>query len=206
MASRRTVRRGRDVLTGKRAAALALVITIASFHVATATTARHPEPLSQLNPAEFHPIVFPRAPGEDPAGTLRSEPLDAIRDFSTAERTFAPRPTPAQLNGARVQLKAQPLRLTGKRASGSATWYCKTGVSVCHSDYSGGLYAAAGPALRVGDWRGRRVQVCGGGSCVVVTLVDWCSCGGSHIIDLYSAAFQQLAPLSSGAIRVTVRW
>ena len=55
--------------------------------------------------------------------------------------------------------------------------------------------------LRVGDWRGRRVQVCGGGGCIVVTLIDWCACGGSHVIDLYSDAFQRLAPLSSGAVQ-----
>ena len=95
---------------------------------------------------------------------------------------------------------------TGKSARGSATWYCKTGVSVCHNAYPGGYYAAAGPALRVGDWRGRVVRVCGSGSCVNVRLVDWCACGGSHIIDLYSDAFKRLAPLSSGAVRVTVRW
>jgi hypothetical protein len=98
------------------------------------------------------------------------------------------------------------LRLTGKHASGDATWYCMAGVSDCHSAYAGGMYAAAGPALRVGAWRGRIVQVCGGGRCVNVKLIDWCACGGSHIIDLYSDAFSRLASLSSGALPVTVRW
>jgi rare lipoprotein A (peptidoglycan hydrolase) len=68
------------------------------------------------------------------------------------------------------------------------------------------MYAAAGPALRVGAWRGRVVQVCGGGRCIVVTLIDWCACGGNHIIDLYSDAFRRLAPSSTGALPVTVRW
>jgi rare lipoprotein A (peptidoglycan hydrolase) len=68
------------------------------------------------------------------------------------------------------------------------------------------LYAAAGPGLRVGAWRGRVVEVCSGGRCVWVTLIDWCACGGNHLIDLYSDAFRQLAPLSSGALRVSVRW
>jgi hypothetical protein len=95
---------------------------------------------------------------------------------------------------------------TGHHASGSATWYCKPGVSVCPSSYSGGYYAAAGPALRVGAWRGRVVRVCGSGSCINVRLVDWCACGGSHIIDLFSDAFQRLAPLNAGALRVTVSW
>ena len=95
---------------------------------------------------------------------------------------------------------------TGHHASGSATWYCKPGVSVCPSSYSGGYYAAAGPALRVGDWRGRVVRVCGSGSCINVRLVDWCACGGSHIIDLFGDTFQRLAPLNAGAVRVTVSW
>jgi len=81
-----------------------------------------------------------------------------------------------------------------------------TGVSPCHYAKSGGLYAAAGPALRVGDWRGRRVQVCRSGNCVTVTLIDWCGCYGSRVIDLYSDAFKRLAPTSAGVISVTVRW
>ncbi len=44
------------------------------------------------------------------------------------------------------------------------------------------------------------------GACVVVKLIDWCACGGSHLIDLYSDAFRRLAPLSSGALHVTVSW
>jgi rare lipoprotein A (peptidoglycan hydrolase) len=90
--------------------------------------------------------------------------------------------------------------------SGSATWYCKAGVSACHNAYPGGLYAAAGPELRVGNWRNRVVRVCGNGHCVNVRLIDWCACGGNHIIDLYGDAFQRLAPLNAGAVRVRVSW
>lgn len=91
--------------------------------------------------------------------------------------------------------------------SGEASWYCQAGVSACHRDYPGGMYAAAGPALRVGDWRGRSVSVCGGGGgCVAVTLVDWCQCYGTRVIDLYSDAYRQLAPLNSGTMQVTVSW
>jgi rare lipoprotein A (peptidoglycan hydrolase) len=68
------------------------------------------------------------------------------------------------------------------------------------------MYAAAGPLLRVGDWRGRVVRVCGNGRCVTVKLIDWCACPGSRVIDLYSDAFQRLAPLSEGTIQVTVSW
>jgi len=102
--------------------------------------------------------------------------------------------------------KVPPLRLTGHHAYGSATWYCLSGVSPCHQDYGDGMYAAAGSALRVGDWRGRRVQVCGAGTCVVVRLIDRCACGDGRIIDLYSDAYRRLAPLSSGELRVKVSW
>jgi hypothetical protein len=134
-----------------------------------------------------------------------------IADFAVEQPTHAPRAHPPQPNGSRSISKARPqtqpkASATGRHASGSATWYCKTGVSVCPSSHSGGYYAAAGAALRVGNWRGRVVRVCGSGSCINVRLVDWCACGGSHIIDLFGDAFQRLAPLNAGAVRVTVSW
>jgi rare lipoprotein A (peptidoglycan hydrolase) len=132
-----------------------------------------------------------------------------IADFVVAQPTHAPRAQAAQPNTARSISKVRPqprASSTGHSARGSATWYCEPGVSVCPSSYQGGYYAAAGPALRVGAWRGRVVHVCGSGSCVNVRLVDWCACGGSHIIDLFGDAFQRLAPLSAGAVRVTVTW
>lgn len=81
---------------------------------------------------------------------------------------------------------------------GTASWY----------DDGPGLYAAAGPALRVGDWRNSRVEVCAE-TCVVVRLVDWCACykgtARERVIDLSPDAFRRLAPLSRGLVRVTVR-
>jgi rare lipoprotein A (peptidoglycan hydrolase) len=96
-------------------------------------------------------------------------------------------------------------RPAGSGVRGQASWYCSS-TSACHKDYPGGLYAAAGPALRVGDWRGRTVTVCGNGNCVNVKLIDWCGCSSSRVIDLYSDAFKRLAPLSAGVLRVTVSW
>ena len=86
---------------------------------------------------------------------------------------------------------------------GTATWYCG---SRCTRGHPGGLYAAAGSELRVGDWRGRRVRVTAGGRSVVVTLIDTCACRGERVIDLYGDAFRRLAPLSRGVVRVTVSW
>ena len=91
---------------------------------------------------------------------------------------------------------------TATSVTGTASWYCGAG-SRCTRGYPGGLYAAAGPALRVGDWRGRRVTVCSAGRCVNVKLIDFCACP-SRVIDLYRDAFARLASPSRGVIRVTV--
>ena len=78
---------------------------------------------------------------------------------------------------------------------GTASWY----------DNGPGLYAAAGPALRVGDWRQRTVQVCAS-SCVTLRLVDYCACP-KRVIDLSPAAFRATGtPLSRGLVTVTVSW
>ncbi len=75
---------------------------------------------------------------------------------------------------------------------GTATWY----------DYHEGQ-AAAGPALRIGDWRGSTVRVCAQ-TCIVVRLTGACWCKGDRIIDLDDADFAKLAPLSRGVVSVTV--
>jgi rare lipoprotein A (peptidoglycan hydrolase) len=129
-----------------------------------------------------------------------------IGDFHEQTRSFEPRANPDQPVRAESVLKATPTPKPSHSVRGTASWYCKAGVSVCHSAYPGGLYAAAGPALRVGDWRGRTVTVCGSGNCVNVKLIDWCACGSGRVIDLYSDAFRRLAPLSSGTVSVRVSW
>jgi Lytic transglycolase len=135
---------------------------------------------------------------------------DQIGDFQVeASRTFAPRANPNQPARAEAILKPKPTPTPPPNPThsvrGRAAWYCNNG-SGCPAGYSGGLYAAAGPGLRVGNWRGRTVSVCGSGSCINVTLVDWCACGGDREIDLFADAFRRLAPLASGTLAVTVRW
>jgi hypothetical protein len=151
------------------------------------------------------------APSKEPIYTF----TPVIRDFKV-QTSPESRPTPKTatdpivitLTPAPKVVHTSPPRV-GNSVSGIATYYCLTGVSACHYAYSGGLYAAAGPALRVGNWRGRKVQVCYN-SCVTVTLIDWCQCykgtKNERIIDLYSDAFKRLAPLSLGEIRVKVSW
>jgi rare lipoprotein A (peptidoglycan hydrolase) len=94
---------------------------------------------------------------------------------------------------------------TATSVRGVASWYCGGG-SACTRGYPPGtLAAAAGPALRVGDWRGRIVKVCSGGRCVRVQLVDWCACP-HRVVDLYRSAFSRLASPSRGVLHVEVSW
>jgi rare lipoprotein A (peptidoglycan hydrolase) len=87
---------------------------------------------------------------------------------------------------------------TSSLRSGLATWY----------DDGPGLYAAAGPDLRHGDWRGSFVTVTSGSRSVTVQLTDWCACGDRNgrptLLDLSATAFRRLAPLSKGVIAVEV--
>jgi len=113
---------------------------------------------------------------------------------SSATTKAGPRPgTPSPAR------TAKPVRRVGSSSSGSATWYC------CTRGHSSGEYvAAAGPPLRLGNWRGRYVTVCAS-RCLRVRLVDWCGCPG-HVIDLHPGAFRALAPLSRGVVSVRVSW
>jgi hypothetical protein len=202
----------------KRIRILLVLVSIAVAGVASTSIAigRPPRSLDPVDAAAFT-LIEPGAPAEPDApvrsgAAQLSAPPVAIGDFGDPERSFATRPQPTFDNAPRVVPVATPrpvapaVARTGSSARGSASWYCLAGQSPCHNAYSGGLYAAAGPALRVGDWRGRAVRVCGSGSCVTVRLIDWCQCYGSRVIDLYSDAFRRLAPLSQGTVSVTVSW
>ena len=96
-----------------------------------------------------------------------------------------------------VRETANPRLTIAKLAVGIASW---------HATGRDGLYAAAGPALRIGDWRGRQVEVCRNvtdiPACIVVTLNDVMR--AERLIDLSDEAFAALAPLSVGLVRVSV--
>jgi len=91
------------------------------------------------------------------------------------------------------------------RARGQASWYCGPS-SRCTRGFAGGLYAAIRRDL-LARARNHHVRVCSlAGRCVTVTIID-CNCGpNANLIDLYSDAFQRLAPLSRGVVKVTVSW
>jgi rare lipoprotein A (peptidoglycan hydrolase) len=92
-----------------------------------------------------------------------------------------------------ITIQTTPIRVEGR-----ASWY----------DNGGGLYAAAGPALRHGNWRGSKVRVCNTYRCVTVRLTDWCQCYRNtrteRVIDLSRSAFSRLSPLTRGLTKVTI--
>lgn len=195
-----------------------LLAAVMSLSAATLSVGRQPGPSLSIDQSAFTVVVPPGAGAEaDGRVTLRAD--TPITDFradaaspgratpivQTPTRVVIPRasPRPVGLNTGGPR-PAPPA--SGHRVRGRASWYCLPGVSRCTSGYRGGLYAAAGSELRIGKWRGRTVRVCGNGKCVSVKLIDWCACGGSRIIDLYSDAFRRLAPPSVGTVAVTVTW
>lgn len=116
-------------------------------------------------------------------------------------RGSTPRPsTKPSVRGLAVPASRTP-RVTGTQYGIHATWYCGNG-SRCTVGYpSDGLYAAISPDLRT--WTGRLVRVRYGASSVVVRVID-CDCAAEHSIDLYSSAFERLAPLAVGELTVTL--
>ena len=132
-------------------------------------------------PTPYKPVEASMAPVVVSAAT----PAPTARQRGSIAAVEAPTPKP------------EP---RGATKTGKATWYC------CTKGYGEGeMVAAAGSELRKGNWRGKKVEVCAD-RCITVTLVDWCGCPGSRVIDLHPAAFSRLAPLSRGVIPVTAEF
>jgi hypothetical protein len=121
---------------------------------------------------------------------------------ATGPASFAEASAVAELRGRPHSPKGvvavrQVASASGHRLTGPASWYCCT-----RGHTAGEFVAAAGPALRVGAWRGRVVRVNG----LRVRLVDFCRCPFGRVIDLHPGVFRNLAPLSRGIVRVSVAW
>lgn len=135
-------------------------------------------------------------------GGVATEPLAGRQPtpplvLPEADFSEVPDPTPDRLPDPARPPVPQPTAVAREfppLVSGVATWYrWHTGE------------AAAGPALRVGDWRGRIVTVTSAGQAIRVRLTDWCACPG-RLIDLDVRSFATLAPPSMGVLIVDVRW
>ena len=152
-------------------------------------------------PSRMGGAVAPSTVGPDSAGRDRDEPMAQLAladdlllvpDLQRDAVDGRPVPVPSP----RLIVVPRSPEPASHRARGIASWY-----------FDGpGLYAAAGSALRRGDWRGRTVLVSFGSRSVRVRLTDSCQCYGSRLIDLSRDAFSRLAPLSRGLLEVTVSW
>ena len=199
-------------------AGVALAFAFVALLAVTASAAAGPSTAIGAVQAPMTPVTLSL---EDPApGPLVDpRPPEVIEPSVFLDDGAAPIPTlgaRAQRNAqARVQVKATPPPARadiaggggGRSLRGAASWYCRAGVSVCHSQHpdTGGVdaYAAAGPRLReaIGPgWRGNIVSVDG----IRVKLVDWCQChkGERHekLIDLYYDVYKRTGG------NVTIRW
>jgi rare lipoprotein A (peptidoglycan hydrolase) len=184
------------------ASAVAAIIFAAGF-LAGASSAPRPaaQPTDLRSPRRMTMDGPAPVPSPDYAVPMAEAPIG-----SPVASRLTPSPSPTSTRAAPTA-KPRTAIPPRRRLSGTATWYCRPGVSACTAGYpSSGLYAAAGPALRVGAWRGRLVTVTAGGRSVRVRLVDTCACPGGRLIDLFASAFQRLAPLSAGVVRIEVRW
>jgi hypothetical protein len=194
-------------VTRERGGVVLVAVTVASLAAAALSAARSPTAAPVIDPSAFIVIVPPGAGSIGPAAPSS----ERIADFPEPPRWIGARPVPslaaprAAVIGGWVP-KPPPIVGSRNRVVGRATWYCRAGYSSCTTGHPGGLYAAAGSELRIGKWRGRYVNVCSGGRCVVVQLIDTCACGGSRVIDLYSDAFRRIGSLNQGTLPVTVRW
>jgi hypothetical protein len=162
------------------------------------------------------PRATPRPSAVIPSATVASERTTLPVASSDQPRTGAPTPPGAGVSPTPTGYPPQPVGVTPTAVTiaplevrnpaytpppefsvrGIATYYCRPPLSRCTRGYPDGWYAAAGPELRAWlgpDWRGLHVVVTDSvGSRVRVQLIDWCLCGGGHIIDLYWSAFAGL--------------
>jgi hypothetical protein len=142
-----------------------------------------------------------------PLGDSRVPSSSAAFDGQASSSGAPPSPTAAP---------AQPIAAAPAFVrSGVASWYCnfdavRGPVSPCTANITDGPgfdgWIAAGPALRVGEWRDREVIVFGPAGYSTATIVDFCACPG-RLVDLYADLFLAVCgPLSMGICEVSVTW
>lgn len=189
--------RGRHWIRPSLLLSLGLIVVA----LALPALARPAEPVPPPSPRTLAPSI---APASSPVPLTSTAPashpaVSGHPSASSPPETYETSPAPTA--------KPQPTRIaSGRSVEGKASWYCVPGRSRCPYFAHGGLFAAAGPALRVGNWRGRYVTVWHGKAHVTVKLVDSCGDGCTVVIDLFGDAFAQLAPLGTGRINVRVTW
>lgn len=214
----------------KEIAAIMVVLLVLPFVVAS-VQAQPPPGFQRLNPDDFKPVAVVPVPTVFAyPSTTPLAPIYERREVRRPTQSLAPRPQPRPVAVAQPKATPKPTPKATPRpratvavvrrtlhgpVKGTATWYCLAGQSVCPWMAHTGNYAAAGPALRRAlgaHWRGMTVTVSGNGHSVRIKLIDWCACGGSHVIDLFASAMSQFVghdrngrPLRGG-FPATIRW
>lgn len=190
----------------RRAVAGAVILAVAlgfALGRATAGASRPaPEP-----PPRLRAVVVPQLTEVPSSGASRSPVAEETGSEATGEHPMpgpgaalplVPAPSPSDT-------LSEPAPSGMAALNGLASWYCRPAVSPCTAGSPADrMAAAAGPALRVGSWRGSWITVSAGGRSVRVQLVDVCQCYGTRLLDLYAGAFAQLAPLGRGLVVVEV--
>jgi hypothetical protein len=176
---------------------LTLAIVLA-FIVVSSSVSRSPSKPTPVTASAFRDFSY-----EDLVEPTRTAETYVYDYMVTPTASPSPKPTakPKPKVRAVVKPKAKPVIRSRSKVSGVATWYCLPGKSRCTRGFSsGGAYGAAGPELRkaLGNWRGKTVYVNG----VRVKLIDWCACGGNHVIDVYHSTWVKIPHPNS----VTIRW
>ena len=197
-------------------AATAAVMLVVPLLLVPPAASKQPTPFTLLPPSSFTALgISPSQPiaSQSPEATIATNPVatppseylrPAVRQIQPVAKAemkvkpklvVKPKPRPRPILKPKQAPRPPALRVSGSRISGQATYYCWPGHgSICMAIHSnGGMYAAAGPALRAAIcgsstsncWRGKRIMVRGPAGSAVVTLADWCRCTGGHLIDLY---------------------
>lgn len=158
------------------------------------------EPVKQTFLAQeyFQPVIINSQNLEIQIDEIEETPSPSFDSIPSSIPTILPTPTASVKELPEIKIGTpQP---SEEVVTGRASWY----------NVGRGYYAAAGPALRIGSWRGRVIRVCNDQKCIKVKIVDWCQCyrneSRERIIDLSADAFAALFPLSKGLGKVTVKW
>ncbi len=164
------------------------------------TTARAPRENRRPVPEEFVPVA---APSFD----VIYEPALPVHRRRPQVRVPQPQALSEQIQSVPRASAKSSIGSPSQAVRGTASWYCKAGVSICHHSYPpGSMVAAACLKLRKAmgsDWRGQKVVVKSGSTSVTVRLVDWCG-STSKLIDLYWEPMRRLG--GSGTLPVVVSW
>lgn len=212
----------------KTATATISVLFIIPLMLASASVTGHQIQVPrQVDPAALKAVeILPATPSPTPYMAISAPYVAAIYETRPLPRSTAQPATPKATQRPKAiavtkKIKPATQRVAAKpkaprlahSARGLASWYCKSGRSICmaaHPDTRGfDAYAAAGPALRramcgsskSNCWRNRIVSVNG----IRVKLADWCKCtggsvGNEKLIDLYWDVFKKTGG------NVTIRW